>query len=120
VEDSDVAVCNLGSGEVRMFPNGRFEVCQLGGHAIGRARYQPGWKWSRDVGPLAGTTLCQESHVGVVIAGQAAVRMSDGRQFILQPGDAFAIPGGHDSWVVGDEPYESIHLAGAASYAASS
>ena len=117
MESSDVVIASLGSAEVRTFPNGRFELCQLGGHVIGRSRYQPGWKWSRDVAPLAGTALCQEAHVGVVTAGQAAVRMADGREYVLHAGDAFAIPGGHDSWVLGDEPYESIHLAGAIGYA---
>jgi uncharacterized protein YjlB len=117
MNDSDVAIANLSSGEVRTFPNGRFELCQLGQHAIGRARYQPGWKWSRDVAPLAGTALCEAGHVGVVTAGQAAVQMADGREFVLSTGDAFVIPGGHDSWVVGEEPYESIHFAGAAGYA---
>lgn len=117
MEDSTIAVRNFGQAEVRTFPNGRFELCQLGGHSIGRARYEPGWKWSRDVGPLAGTSLCQDSHVGVVISGQAAVRMADGREFMLYAGDAFVIPGGHDSWVVGKEPYESVHFAGADGYA---
>jgi Cupin len=117
VNDPDVAIANLGTAEVRTFPNGRFELCRLGGHVIGRARYQPGWRWSRDIGPQAGTRLCQEAHVGVVTAGQAGVRMADGREFLLRAGDAFVIPGGHDSWVVGDQPYESIHFTGAADYA---
>lgn len=117
MEDSVLAVRNFGEAEVRTFANGQFELCELGGHIIGRARYQPGWRWSRDVGPLTGTSLCQDSHVGVVIAGQAAVQMADGHEFMLRAGDAFVIPGGHDSWVVGEEPYESIHLAGAGGYA---
>jgi len=118
MEDSVIAVRNFDQAEVRTFPHGQFELCELGGHSIGRARYQPGWKWSRDLAPLAGTSLCQDSHVGVVLTGQAAVRMADGHEFTLRAGDAFIIPGGHDSWVIGDEPYESIHLAGAAGYAA--
>lgn len=86
---------------------------------IGRARYEPGWRWSRDVGAAAGTALCELDHVGVVVAGRAAVRMAGGEEFIISAGDAFAIPAGHDSWVLGDEPYESIHLLGADDYAAS-
>ncbi len=115
--DPVIAVRNFGSAEIRAFPHGQFELCELGGHIVGRARYQPGWRWSRDLGPLAGTGLCQDSHVGVVIAGRAAVRMADGLEFMLRLGDAFVIPGGHDSWVVGEEPYESIHFAGAGGYA---
>lgn len=114
--DPVIAVRNFDSAEVRAFRHGQFELCELSGHVIGRARYQPGWRWSRDLGPLAGTSLCQDSHVGVVIAGRAAVRMADGLEFMLRAGDAFVIPGGHDSWVVGEEPYESIHFAGADGY----
>jgi uncharacterized protein YjlB len=106
-----IAIQNFDSAEVRTFPHGQFEICQVGGHSIGRARYQPGWRWSRDVGPQAGTGLCQASHVGVVLAGNAAVRMADGHEFALRAGDVFIIPGGHDSWVIGHEPYVSIHLA---------
>jgi uncharacterized protein YjlB len=113
-----IAIQNFDSTEVRTFPLGQFELCQVGAHSIGRARYQPGWRWSRDIGPLAGTDLCQASHVGVVLAGKAAVRMADGHEFALRAGDVFIIPGGHDSWVIGDEPYVSIHLADADDYSA--
>ena len=107
------------AAEVREFPRGRFQLCRLAGLTIGRARYEPGWRWSRDVGASAGTALCDLDHVGVVVAGRAAVRMADGEEFIISAGDAFAIPAGHDSWVLGDEPFESIHLLGADEYAAS-
>jgi uncharacterized protein YjlB len=113
-----IAIQNFDSAEVRTFPHGQFEICEVGGHSIGRARYQPGWRWSRDVGPRAGTDLCQASHVGVVLAGKAAVRMADGHEFALRAGDAFIIPGGHDSWVIGNEPYVSIHLANTGGQAA--
>src|SRR4029450_11987071 len=105
---------NFDAAEVREFPRGRFQLCRLAGQTIGRARDEPGWRWSRDVGGAVGTALCQLAHVGVVVPGRAAVRMADGEEFIISAGDAFAIPAGHDSWVLGDEPYESIHLVGAA------
>jgi hypothetical protein len=112
----EVVVQNFTAGDVQVFPRGRFELCRTGGQAIGRARYEPGWRWTTDVGSLVGTALCEVEHLGVAVSGRAAVRMADGTEFVLGAGDVFAIPGGHDSWVVGDEPYESIHLAGAEDY----
>lgn len=85
--------------------------------AIGRATYQPGWKWSLHVGPMTGAKSCQVEHVGMVISGIAAAAMDDGKIIELRAGDLFHIAPGHDSWVVGDEPYVSIHLMGADQYA---
>jgi mannose-6-phosphate isomerase-like protein (cupin superfamily) len=104
--------------EVREFDKGRFEVIRIGGLTIGRATYQPGWKWSVHVRPMAGTELCEVEHVGVVLSGRAAVRMADGTEVVIEAGDVFAIPPGHDSWVLGQEPYVSLHLLGAGGYAA--
>jgi len=101
----------------REFEKGVFELVQLGGMTIGRARYEPGWRWSTHVGPIVGTPLCQVEHVGMVVSGRAKVRMDDGREIDLSPGDLFAIAPGHDSWVVGDQPYVSLHFMGAATYA---
>jgi mannose-6-phosphate isomerase-like protein (cupin superfamily) len=104
--------------EVRTFAKGRFEVVTLGGVTIGRATYQPGWKWSVDVGPGIGATRCHLEHVGLVIAGRATVAFDDGRVIELHPGQLFHVPPvPHDSWVVGHEPYVSLHLLGAAGYA---
>ena len=105
--------------EVRTFERGTFEVVRIGGMTIGRARYEPGWKWSEHVGPTAGTATCQVEHVGLVVSGQAAVRMDDGTERVMREGDLFYVPPGHDSWVVGDEPYVSLHFLGASDYAAS-
>jgi quercetin dioxygenase-like cupin family protein len=105
--------------ELREFPFGSFELVALGGATLGRASYEPGWRWSEHVGAATGATLCDVEHLGMVVSGRAAVRMADGEEFVMEPGDLFAIPGGHDSWVVGDEPYVSVHLQGAATYAAS-
>jgi hypothetical protein len=104
--------------ETRTFERGAFELLTVGGMSIGRASYEPGWRWSEHVGPLVGAELCEVEHVGMVISGRAAVRMADGRELVMGPGDVFAIPPGHDSWVVGDEPYVSLHLLGASGYAA--
>lgn len=103
--------------ETRVFEKGTFEVLSIGGMTIGRARYEPGWKWSEHVGAIAGTELCEVEHLGVVVSGRAGVRMTDGSEFVMEPGDLFAIPPGHDSWVVGNEPYVSLHFLGAADYA---
>ncbi len=103
--------------ETRTFEKGRFDLVEIGGVMVGRASYEPGWRWSEDVRPLAGTDSCRVSHVGLVVSGRAKIAMDDGREVEVGPGDVFAVPPGHDSWVVGAEPYVSIHLVGADVYA---
>jgi mannose-6-phosphate isomerase-like protein (cupin superfamily) len=103
--------------ETRAFEKGKFETVRIGPMTIGRATYEPGWKWSVHVGPAAGKASCDVDHVGLVLQGRAMVVMDDGRRTLLQAGDAFAVGPGHDSWVVGDEPYVSLHFLGAESYA---
>jgi quercetin dioxygenase-like cupin family protein len=103
--------------EVRSFEKGRFELIQIGGMTIGRATYEPGWKWSMHVGAAAGKTSCNVEHVGMVISGRATAAMEDGHLIEMRAGDVFYIPPGHDSWVVGDEPYVSLHFLGAQQYA---
>jgi hypothetical protein len=106
--------------EVRQFDKGRFELVRIGGLTIGRATYEPGWKWSVHVAPTAGTELCSVEHVGMVISGHAAVAYRDGRVDELTPGTLFHVPPvPHDSWVVGDEQYVSLHFLGADHYAKS-
>jgi quercetin dioxygenase-like cupin family protein len=104
--------------DVRTFEKGKFELVHIGGMTIGRATYEPGWKWSEHIGRAIGKTSCNVEHVGIVVAGCATAAMDDGRIFELRAGDLFFIEPGHDSWVVGDEPYVSIHLMGASNYAA--
>ena len=104
--------------EVREFELGRFELVQLGGMTIGRASYQPGWKWSEHVGAALGKASCDVEHVGMVVSGSAVAAMDDGGEIAMRAGDLFYIPPGHDSWVVGDAPYVSLHFMGAADYAA--
>jgi mannose-6-phosphate isomerase-like protein (cupin superfamily) len=104
--------------EVREFTRGRFELVHMGGMTIGRATYQPGWKWSTDVGPKAGATRCNVEHLGMVLEGRATVSFDDGKVWELTPGSLFYVPPEpHDSWVLGDEPYVSLHFLGASHYA---
>jgi len=104
--------------EIREFELGKFELVTLGGMTIGRATYQPGWKWSVHVGAAAEAASCHVEHVGLVLAGRATAAMDNGEVIEMRAGDIFYIPPGHDSWVVGDEPYVSLHFMGAEDYAA--
>ena len=103
--------------EVRVFDKGRFELVKVGGMTIGRASYEPGWRWSVHVGAAAGSKSCQVEHVGMVVSGKATAAMDDGRVIEMKTGDVFYIPPGHDSWVVGNEAYVSLHFLGAETYA---
>ncbi len=103
--------------EVRTFEKGKFEVVHVGGMTIGRATYEPRWRWSQDVGKALGQKECFVEHVGMVVSGCATAAMSDGKVIEMRAGQVFYIPPGHDSWVVGDEPYVSLHFLGAAEYA---
>lgn len=105
--------------EVRVLRKGRFEIVRLGGMTLGRATYEPGWKWSEHVGRDLGQERCSVEHLGLVISGTATAAFADGRIIELKAGNLFYIPPiPHDSWVVGDEPYVSLHFMGADKYAA--
>jgi len=103
--------------EHREFPLGRFHLVRIGGMAVGRAEYQPGWRWSEHVGAALGQAVCQVPHLGLVLSGRNRIEMTDGRVIEIGPGDLFEIGPGHDSVVIGDEPYVSIHFLGADEYA---
>jgi hypothetical protein len=104
--------------EVRRFEKGRFETVRIGGLVIGRASYEPGWKWSTHVGPGVGATRCSVPHVGLVLLGSATVAFDGQPAVELRPGSLFSVPAvPHDSWVIGDEPYVSLHFLGAEPYA---
>jgi mannose-6-phosphate isomerase-like protein (cupin superfamily) len=103
--------------ETRTFDKGRFEIVHMGKMTIGRASYEPGWKWSVHVGAASGAPLCMVEHVGIVVSGRAMVKMADGQEMEMKPGDVFYVAPGHDSWVIGDEPYVSLHFMGADEYA---
>jgi hypothetical protein len=103
--------------ETREFDNGKMEVVNIGGGTVGRATFQPGWKWSKDVKPIAGTDQCMAPHFLYQVSGRMKVVMSDGREFESGPGDVAIIPPGHDAWVVGDDPVVAVDWGGAANYA---
>jgi quercetin dioxygenase-like cupin family protein len=105
------------SDEHRTFEKGYFDLLQIGGMTVGQAIYEPGWRWSTHVGAATGAQYCEVEHVGIVISGRNRIKMRDGREYDLKAGDIFYVAPGHDSWVLGNEPYVSIHLAGAGRYA---
>lgn len=103
--------------EVREFPNGRAEILTVGGAEIGRLVFEPGWKWSNDVKPIAGTDSCQAPHFQYHVSGRIGLRMDDGTELEAGPGDVTSLPSGHDGWVIGDEPAVVIDWYGASTYA---
>jgi hypothetical protein len=104
--------------EMRVMAKGKFEVVRIGGLTLGRATYEPGWRWSEHVGPTVGAKRCTVAHVGLVVSGTATAALEDGRVFELRAGELFSIPEvPHDSWVMGNMPYVSLHFLGADQYA---
>ena len=103
--------------EVREFPKGRVELINIGGATIGRAIFQPGWRWATSVQPIAGTHSCEAPHFQYHVSGVLRVKMDDGTEFDCKPGDVSLLPSGHDAWVVGDEPVVLIDWCGATDYA---
>ena len=104
--------------ETRIFDKGKFEIVNLPNMVIGKATYQPGWKWSEDVSPLSGTEFCEVEHLGMVLSGSATVDFKDGKVHVLTKGDIFYVSSKpHDSWVLDNEEYISIHFLGAEGYA---
>jgi hypothetical protein len=97
----------------RSFEHGDMNVVSFDGATIVRAVFNPGWRWSTDVGPHAGTGSCQVTHTGYIVSGRFAVRMDDGTEAEFGPGDGHVIGSGHDAWVVGDEPCVLIDIASA-------
>jgi hypothetical protein len=104
--------------EVREGTNWRMELVNLaGGAQVGRITIQPGWKWSQDVKPVAGTDLCMAPHQQYQLSGRIHVVMADGTEMDAGPGEIMSLPPGHDAWVVGDEPVVAIDWQGASVWA---
>jgi hypothetical protein len=103
--------------EVRNFPKGKVELITLGGVTFGRATFEPGWRWSTHVKPIAGTSSCQAAHLGVQLTGTMHIKMDDGTERDIGPGQVVNIPPGHDGWVVGNEPVVFIDVTGMENYA---
>lgn len=98
-------------------PNGHVDVVKMAGGEIGRLVLQPGWKWSTDVKPIAGTDSCLAPHFQYHVSGRLAILMDDGTEFTAGPGDVTSLPSGHDAWVVGDEPVVVVDWFGISDYA---
>jgi quercetin dioxygenase-like cupin family protein len=103
--------------ETRPVDKGSIEVVELEGATVMRTTFEPGWRWSEGVKPIVGTDSCQVHQVGYVISGRMHVRMDDGEELEIGPGDVLQIPPGHDAWIVGDEPYVGLDFQGGAEYA---
>jgi len=103
--------------EVRSFPNGRAEIMKIGESEVGRLVFQPGWRWSNDVKPIAGTDSCTAPHFQYHVSGHLAIRMDDGTEFVAGPGDVTSLPSGHDACVEGNEPVVTVDWFGACNYA---
>ncbi len=116
MEKAEVKSLNV-PDEVRAFPKGRLEVVKIGGASVGRATFQPGWRWSESVKPLANTKSCEAPHFQYHIAGVLRVKMDNGSEFDCKPGDISRLPTGHDAWVVGNEPVVVVDFQGMLDYA---
>ncbi len=103
--------------EVREFPAGRLELIKVGGATIGRAIFEPGWRWAASVQPIAKTASCEAPHFQYHVAGVLRIRMDDGMEFDCRPGDVSLLPSGHDAWVVGDEAAVVVDFQGMLDYA---
>jgi quercetin dioxygenase-like cupin family protein len=105
--------------EIRNFPKGRADLVTIGGGQVGRLTFEPGWRWSEHVKPIAGTESCEAPHFQYHVSGRLHVVMTDGTEFDAEPGQVTALPSGHDAWVVGDEPAVVVDWCGASNYARS-
>lgn len=103
--------------EVRTFPKGRLELVTIGGATIGRGIFEPGWRWSTSVMPIAKTKSCEAPHFQYHVAGVLHVVMDDGTEYDLKPGDVSLLPSGHDAWTVGDEAVVVVDFQGMVDYA---
>ena len=103
--------------EIRKFDRGQIDLVNIGGGVVGKATFEPGWRWSQHVKPIAKTEWCEAPHFMYQISGRMRVKMTDGQEFEMGPGDVALVPSGHDAWVVGDEAVVAIDWQGATNYA---
>ena len=103
--------------EVRTFEKGKLELISIGGATIGRGVFEPGWKWSKHVKPIAKTESCEAPHFQYHVQGILHVVMDDGTERDLKAGDVSLVPSGHDAWVVGNEPVVVVDFQGMVDYA---
>ena len=116
---TDVAKRNISTpDETRKFQaHGQLDVVTLGDFTFGKGTYEPGWRWSNDVKPIAGTDSCMARHSGICVSGKMAIRFDDGSEMTIEAGDVTVIAPGHDAWTVGDEPCVIYDTTGVAAYA---
>jgi hypothetical protein len=106
--------------EVRKFDKGKVELVNIGGATIGRAVFEPGWRWSTSVKPIVNTKSCEAPHFQYHVSGTIKVLMDDGTEKEFKAGDVSLLPSGHDAWVVGNEPVVVVDFQGMADYAKAS
>lgn len=115
---SKAEVKNFGNpDDTREFPKGRLELVNIGGAVIGRAVFDPGWRWATSVQPLVNTKSCEAPHFQYHVSGVLRVKMDDGSEFDCKPGDISLLPSGHDAWVIGNEPAVVVDFQGMIDYA---
>jgi quercetin dioxygenase-like cupin family protein len=102
--------------EQRTPPSTTIDVVNVGGHAVARFTFQPGWRWTEHIAPVMGTDTCQATHLGAVVSGRMHILGADGTDVVLTPGDAYTIAPGHDAWTVGDEPCVVVEFQSAATF----
>ena len=102
--------------DVRRFPHGHIAVVEMDDHVVGQMTYEPGWRWSVDIKPIAGGESCQFHHLGFTVSGRLRVQMPDGTELETGPNEVFEFPPGHDAWVVGDEPWVGIDFEAMRTY----
>ena len=100
--------------ETRPFEKGKIEMVTLEGVVFGRATFEPGWKWSECVKPIAGTSSCEVHHNGYIVSGSLHIVMDDGTEADVGPGDVFVCEPGHDAWVTSDEACIALDFSPAA------
>jgi uncharacterized cupin superfamily protein len=105
--------------EVRTFTHGKVELVNISGGTVGRLILEPGWRWSEDVKPIAGTEWCTAPHFQYLVSGRLHIKMADGTEFELGPGDVSNLPANHDAWVVGNEAAVLVDWYGAGNFAKS-
>jgi hypothetical protein len=103
--------------ETRTPPKTKLEIVEVEGNTIARTTFEPGWRWSEHIKPIAGTDSCQVHHVIVQQSGRLGVRLNDGTEFECEPDDVYDIPPGHDAWVIGDDAFVGIDISGDRTYA---
>ena len=103
--------------EIREFTKGRLELIKIGGATVGRAIFEPGWRWATSVQPLAKTASCEAPHFQYHVSGVLMVRMDDGTELERRPGDVSLLPSGHDAWTIGNEPAVVVDFQGMLDYA---